>query len=408
MFKADFIRDTTSFDALASSLAGSQTAAELGAHNLSAALLKSYLVEVRIPSDRLEDTFRQSDDFKFYQTSPGFFQVLFDSPRKDESQGAFFEVLSERVGVLYTKDSGPFADSRAEKLSLHTEGFERLHITGPSFMGMWNEVSQRIPGYRFVEIGCRKDQIISLLAGQDFDLVDGRHESTSSNLVLRDTVSDLQESLTKLQAAYSAFRAIRKIRLPSRNGGGNAIYGNGKVTNRCNSLFDHRQVIAFLASFYGQVLERTERLVRGVGLTPVEGIQQGHCTLTYRFPQPFHVDFVEKLVKEMFAKGGEVKPHFQIRGKPISFKKGHYQIYGIDGREFVPINLEITKNHILAMIDRSVSVSGSVIHRLISNLQLYVVPPAEIWLENVNLLRLAEDAARSADFDHFDFSVLED
>lgn len=83
----------------------------------------------------------------------------------------------------------------------------------------------------------------------------------------------------------------------------------------------------------------------------------------------------------------------------MKLKSGHFQIYGVDGREHVPINLEITKNHLLALVESSVY--PSVIQRLIINLQLYVTPPSEIWLGNCNLLKIAEAAAARANFNQF-------
>lgn len=408
MFSFAFIKSTPSIESLTEKMQGYQASRleDLKRESLSAALLKSYLVETRYRADELEDAFRHSDEFKFYQTSPNFFQVFYDAPRFEESEGAFLEILSERVSVLYTKDKAGASDSRTEKLLGTSTGFESLHITGPSFMGIWNEISPRIPGYRFVEIGCRKDQVVSLLAGDDLDLLADSHESTSSNLVLRDTVNDIQESLAKLQDAYAAFRSIKHIRLPSRSGGGHTVFNNGKVTNRSRSFSEHREILIFFAAFYTNVILSTEALLRDAHAVPSTGQTTGKpVPLVYRFPRPLPIEFVDRLVQAMFSKNGEVKQYFQIRGKPMQLTRGRYQVYGVDGREFAPLNLEITRDHILALVERTVA--GSVIQRLIINLQLYVMPASEIWMGSVNLLKLAEDSARKANFDHFDGATVD-
>lgn len=404
MFSQAFIGSTTSIEALGEKVQASQArqVEQLRERQtLSGALLKSYLVEMRASPDELQEIFRSSQEFKFYQLPNNFFQVYYDSPKNKESQGAFFEVLTDRVGVLYTKDQAQLADSRAAKLTRESPKLDTLHITGQSFMGLWNTVSPKIPSYRFVEIGCRQDQIVSLLTGQDDDLFENT-ESTSSNLTLRNTVADIDGSLQKLQAAYAAFRAIRHIRLPSRNGGGHAIYSDGKITNRSYSFIEHHEMLTFVAAFYTDILDSTEKLMRSTldSAAPYSRSPQPKVTpLLYKFSRPLNTKFLARLIKSMFTKKGEVRQHFQLRGRPMKLKSGHFQIYGVDGREHVPINLEITKNHLLALVESSVY--PSVIQRLIINLQLYVTPPSEIWLGNCNLLKIAEAAAARANFNQF-------
>lgn len=97
---------------------------------------------------------------------------------------------------------------------------------------------------------------------------------------------------------------------------------------------------------------------------------------------PLLIKFSEKLELATFDRWiGSLKRknnRFRLWGIPIDLGPGKVHIYAVDNRSWQPIDLEITRDHVYALLPEGTC--GNTIHRLVANIRRFVDPKLEAFI----------------------------
>jgi hypothetical protein len=69
---------------------------------------------------------------------------------------------------------------------------------------------------------------------------------------------------------------------------------------------------------------------------------------------------------------------FRLWGIPIELGPGKVHMYAVDNHLWQPIDLEITRDHLYALLPSGTC--GNTIHRLVANIQRFVAPKLETYI----------------------------
>ena len=94
-----------------------------------------------------------------------------------------------------------------------------------------------------------------------------------------------------------------------------------------------------------------------------------------------------------------MKNRFRLWGNPIRLGPKKVHVYGVDKHLWQPIFLEITDKHIVAIIPKGTC--GNTVHRLVSNIQIYLDPAAEVTLGNKSYREIAKDSSREITYEQY-------
>jgi hypothetical protein len=198
-----------------------------------------------------------------------------------------------------------------------------------------------------------------------------------------DRIAVVQEKLAKLQEIYTPLYAISLLRFPSAlERGGHDFYDNGKVTNRSGNFRDHRNHLLYVQRIYDQLMKYTEEKVW-------YSLDKETVTIPGAFQKlvgaPVFIKFSEPIGNETFeywldSTFGRANNRFRLWGNPIRLGPQKVHVYGVDRHLWQPLFLEITTKHLMAIIPKGTC--GNTIHRLITNIQRYLDPAADVFIGN--------------------------
>lgn len=336
----------------------------------------------------------------------------------------FLEILNPRYFVFYTLHESQKSDRWVRNLVYNSPELDHVWLSGLTFNVLWQRVIQLNRPNRYARILFQHESIYQIDndgAVQDVQSMEDQSEEDDENVTtdlfdeensveiverraskfsLVDKISVVQEKLEKLQEIYFPLYAISQLRFPSPVGrGGHDFYSDGKVTNRSGNFRDHRTHIIYIQRIYDELMKITEDKVW-------YSIQEANISTPGAFQKligsPLSINFKEPLNQETFdhwikSTFGRSRNRFRLWGNPIRLGPKKIHVYGVDRHLWQPIFMEITDKHLLAIIPRGTC--GNTVHRLVTNIQRYIDPAAEVYVGDMKYHDMADTSSRGVKYE---------
>jgi hypothetical protein len=366
-------------------------------------LVKSYILET-VPQQRQQKplpTVLREAGCELIPLDESLYKVY------DKQQGVavgFLEALLPRFPVLYTTDESRTMDSWVGGLVRKSHALDRLWLSGRAFQELLRAVLLLAPNHRFGRLVFRHSNLFegpdtSETAGHPDGMESGEDDADGTVTGLRmrddddyvperrdtrfevvDRLSELRAKLPALQGIYAPLYAISQLRFPARGPGGHDFRFDGKVTNRSSSFADHRQHIEFVIGMYKRATERTESSAwlamedTHLGANAA-GTRLVGAPVRLQFSKPLDQGTFDRFITSAF---GRKNDRFRLWGHPIRMGSRRIHVYGMDRHLWQPIFLEISTEHILAIIPEGTC--GNTVHRLVTNVQHYLDPGVQVTI----------------------------
>ena len=208
----------------------------------------------------------------------------------------------------------------------------------------------------------------------------------------------MHDKLRKLQDIYAPLHAISQLRFPSPAGrGGHDFYDNGKVTNRSDSFRDHRSHLLFVVRIYERLLGMTEEQawysVKTSASLPGAFRKIVGAPVVIRFQEPLRPQVFDFWVQSTFSRP---RNRFRLWGHPIRLGPTKVHVYGLDCHLWHPLFLELTATGCMAIIPSGTC--GNTVHRLVTNVQRYLDPGADVYIGNTPYKKMVEESSRAVEY----------
>ncbi len=336
----------------------------------------------------------------------------------------FLEILSPRYFVFYTLHESQKSDRWVKNLVYNSPELDHVWLSGLTFNVLWQRVIQLNRPNRYARILFQHESIYQIDndgAAQDVQSMEDQSEENdedvstglfdeensveiverrASTFSLVDKISVVREKLEKLQEIYFPLYAISQLRFPSPVGrGGHDFYSDGKVTNRSGNFRDHRTHIIYIQRIYDRLMKITEDKVW-------YSIQEANISTPGAFQKligsPLSINFKEPLNQETFdywikSTFGRSRNRFRLWGNPIRLGPKKIHVYGVDRHLWQPIFMEITDKHLLAIIPKGTC--GNTVHRLVTNIQRYIDPAADVYVGDMKYHDMADTSSRGVKYE---------
>jgi len=312
----------------------------------------------------------------------------------------FLETLTPRYFVFYSIHESQLIDRWIKKVVCDSPELDHVWLSGLTFNVLWNKIVQINRPQRYAKIIFQHDSIYQIdkeTETQD-EVEDDDDENTITNIgdeednleiferriskfQLVDKISVVHDKLKRLQEIYFPLYAISQLRFPSPVGrGGHDFYDYGKVTNRSGNFRDHRSHIIYIHRIYDALMEMTEKkiwssLEKETIQTPGAFQKLIGSPLSIKFKEPLNKETFDYWVKSTF---GRTRNRFRLWGNPIRLGPKKVHIYGVDRHLWQPIFMEITDQHLTAIIPKGTC--GNTVHRLVTNIQRFIDPAADVYI----------------------------
>ena len=385
---------------------------ELDQKKTKKGLVKSYLLET---VDGFQDTKKTLSDIltpfalELIQIDEGLYKVLNKNSGK---YMGFLECFWEgRYLAFYSLELSKNIDKQVKDLVLLSPQLDHVWLSGWTFNILWEKVKELSNLNRFTRIVFEHESIFEI--DSDTDETDEDQifedeeeqiifERRSSKIALVDKIGLLKDTLNKFQELYSPMYSITQLRFPSPIArGGHDFFHFGKATNRSESFRDHRSHVLYVLKIYRELIKRTQEIA-WFSFEKVS-IQKGGefqkligAPLIVKFREPLNEETFNHFIISTFER---VKNRFRLWGNPIRLGPKKVHIYGVDKHLWQPIFLEITDRHIVAIIPKGTC--GNTVHRLVSNIQIYLDPAAEVTLGNKSYSEIAKDSSKEITYEQY-------
>jgi hypothetical protein len=320
----------------------------------------------------------------------------------------FLERLQPRVVALYSTLRAEDIGARIRHLVLRTPEIDHVWLSGLTFGVLWQFVVQLSRPHRFTRLVFTHDSVFDVDAeGPELDEdEEGRPnepldedlepviERRATTFRLVDRVGEIDRKLKALQNLYYPFYAISQLRFPSPVGrGGHDFFDHGRVTNKSPSFRDHRSHLMFVVRIYQNLLRSTEEQawysIRESAGVPGEFRKIVGAPVVIRFREALSAPVFEQWIGSTF---GRKRNRFRLWGHPIRLGPTTVQVYGVDRHLWQPLFLELTARGCVAVIPNGTC--GNTLHRLVTNIQRYLDPGAEVFIGDKPYTQMVEESAQ--------------
>ncbi len=365
------------------------TVEELEDGKLNRKLLKTYMLETARHSSatpEMDSLFPKHVQLR--RLDDTLYRVE-DSEHQDQVVG-LLEVLEERHPVLYTTLDADVSNRWVRQAVDRNPWLDRLWLSSPILFELWNYVKRTIPSHRYVRLGFEHEAFYEAAHGLDESRDEGIDEPESasddsargmverrrSRVTLTERLGELQAKLPELLDLYDPMHSMVQLQIPSGSRGGHLLYHDGHATNRSDSFVEHRQEIAKVLKLYRNVTEHSEDQLW------LETTEVGDDS--YRLKgAPVTIRFSRPLSEETFARFVDVG----LKRRTSRLRIGGYitwrgptkvHVAAIDRHLWQPLLLEATSQQLTAVLPHGTC--GNTIHRLVTNVQRWLDPNADVWL----------------------------
>jgi hypothetical protein len=386
---------------------------ELDERKVKRPLVKTHLLEVldgrqeRTP-DQYKDLFGRRG-LALKSIDDGLFSV-----RDNSGPIGFLECLRPRIVALYSTMEAQPLSVFVRKLVISSPELDHVWLSGVTFNVLWQIVTRLSAPNRFAKIVFTHDSVYQVdsepeTSETDEELPEPQEETEDSAGVVErraarfqlvDRVSVVSAKLAALQRLYSPLYAISQLRFPSPTGrGGHDFYDNGKVTNRSESFRDHRSHLLFVTRIYEQMLGRTEQQAWYSVTTSLKTHGEFRkivgAPLVVRFVEPLSPATFDYWIKSTFERS---RNRFRLWGHPIRLGPTKVHVYGLDRHLWQPLFLELTAHGCMAIIPNGTC--GNTVHRLVTNIQRFLDPGAQVYLGDQPYAKFVEEASAGIQYEH--------
>jgi hypothetical protein len=368
---------------------------DLRAHMTSRALVKAFLLET---SRNSHDVSATEAFARLGERIEEIDHNLYRVGRPNEPQDwALLETTESRFPVIYTAMERSDADRRVKNVVDKSPWLDRAWLTSPMFHALWEHIGEANIPERFSKIVFEHESVyesnaaegqltgddseVALLEEeQDTDRTDDeadllQPERRRARLQITERIGILRSALQGMRSHYDPLQSIVALRMPAPRRGGHDIYYDGRFTNRSDSVLSLRQTVQLVTALYQGTTMLAEDAARPRSTSYEEGTTRTLGTPVFvRFSKSLDTDTFERLIASLSHK----RNRFRLWGRPIARGTGKIHVYAVDNHLWQPLDLEITRNHIYAMLHEDTC--GNAIHRLIANIQRYVDPKIEAYI----------------------------
>jgi hypothetical protein len=387
--------------------------AGLDSHYTRTPLVKTFLLEhvaarrgrvPRSPADILQGLGAETQplDDEFHEVR--VWENRDGESRPQRRTVGYVERYSERFFAYYTADGANEAKRLVERWVARSPDLDCTWFTSHFLHTLWNrDVSERGDD-RFGKLIFRHESVFDMPTDEvlaienddteepaDEDLDEDRPdlERRTVRSEIKDRIGPIRKVLEKLQDTYVPLNSLYGLRIPSAVGrGSHDLYQEGRITNRADTFEDHRNMVRYLYRTYRTVLEHTEQSA----WFAFEQHHPGASTRTSHKGVPLIIEFKEPLSAATFERWISLafrkRNVFRLWGNPIYLGPTKVHVYGADRHLWQPINLEMTKSRLVAVLPKGTC--GNTFHRLVANVQRYVCPKVEVWLGETPFRELME------------------
>lgn len=386
---------------------------ELDERKTKRPLVKTYLIEVLDGREPRSDN--QTVDL-FSRRGVSLTRIengLFAVRTQAEGPIGFLESLRPRIVALYSTLDSKVLDPLVRRLILRSPELDHVWLSGVTFSVLWQMVTRLSAPNRFARIVFTHDSVYEVdsepqVPDTEEESLEPQDDSEDSTTVIErraasfrlvDRVGVVSSKLAELQRLYAPLYAISQLRFPSPAGrGGHDFYDNGKVTNRSESFRDHRSHVLFVTRIYEQMLGRMEQKAWYSVTTTVK--EHGEfrkivgAPLVVRFAEALSPPTFEFWVKSTFERP---RNRFRLWGHPIRLGPTKVHVYGLDRHLWQPLFLELTARGCVAIIPNGTC--GNTVHRLVTNIQRFLDPGAQVYLGDQPYARFVEEASQGISYE---------
>jgi len=387
------------------------TVDDLRAHMTTRALVKAFLLETsRVNGSRDAIATLSYMHQEVNQVDDTLYRVRWSGETTD---WALIEVEDERYPILYTALETDVANRRVDQLVHSSSLLDRAWFAAPMFQRLWKLVLDAYPGHRFSKIVFEHESIYEtfvddMAAGPDSeeeqdDVGDDEDvmgvERRRARMQITERIGKLDKALQKMRPEYDPLESIVSLRIPAPRRGGHDVYFNGRFTNRSDSMTSLRQTVEVVTRIYRYSTEMAEEASwpQAVDVTTSGKPISLGMPLLVKFSQELELATFERWIASLRRKNNR----FRLWGNPIDMGPGKVHIYAVDNHLWQPIDLEITQDHLYALLPSGTC--GNTIHRLVANIQRFVDPKLETYIGDQkyeDFIAQAPADRASGDFSH--------
>lgn len=187
------------------------------------------------------------------------------------------------------------------------------------------------------------------------------------------------------------FFSLTMTRFPSSTSGGHEFYSYGKVTNRSDGFYAHRNIVKTVLEGYRVLTEHIEDLTWFGGETDrspggIEAAVEG-APVIFQFEEEIPSNVYRSFIDMTFVK---MRGPFRLVGNLIRAGKERYHVYGLDMHLGQRIFLEISPKRFIVILPNGTC--GNTVHRLAVSIQRYLTQKVKITVGHHDYRDLVREA----------------
>lgn len=306
---------------------------------------------------------------------------------------AVIEGAETRFPVLHSTRKTQTIDPLVRSTVMSTPWLDHVWLPGRFFDALWSWTRDTVDPGRLAKLKFSytgKYERLGLAGPPDDDDEsdvddepvdeDGKITEVRQSLFeVADQVGVLGARLEEMRQLYDPLQSTVQIRIPSTVRGGHEVYNNGKITNRSVSFSEQQKIVRLVTDLYRRVTEDAEEKLWYSANEEVRGEGVGFAgrPVFLSFPQPLELSTLHWWADRTF---GLKRNIFRLGGQPMwsGPDRTRLHVYGVDRHLWQPISIEVTRNHLLAVLPEGTC--GNTINRLVTNVQRYLSPSVEAWV----------------------------
>ncbi len=301
---------------------------------------------------------------------------------------ALLEVKNERYPVIYTEVKSDLANRRIDRLVTSSLLLDRAWLSSSMFQHLWGLVERTFPRQRFSRIVFEHESVYQRFEEdpleqneEDDDLEDDSLEDERPHQVERrrarvqisERIGKMQDAVLPWEERYDPLASIVQLRIPAPHRGGHDVYFDGRFTNRSYSTTAFRQTVHDVMQQYDSSTHQLEDAAWPVVAKGQTGLGIG-APLLIQFSEPLDSGAFDRWIDTLRRKTNR----FRLWGTPLMRGPGKVHLYAVDNHLWQPIDLEITRNHVYALLPAGTC--GNTVHRLVTNVQRFVQPKVSAFI----------------------------
>jgi hypothetical protein len=368
-------------------------------------LVKSYVIETvrggaRAP--HAASVFAQAAGLRLTELDGGSLFALRDS----DGVVALMEAAETRFPVIHSTRKAKVIDPIVHNAVMSSPWLDHVWLPGRFFDALWGWTRETVDPGRLAKLKFSYQASFERLDDRPGDYADETDEFDGDDLPaddedgtirevrhsqfeVADRVEVLDQRLERMRALYDPLQSTIQIRIPSTVRGGHEVYNFGKITNRSISFAEQQKIVRLVTDLYRRVTEGAEERLWYAADEDASG---GGAVLRGRpvflaFPEPLELSTLHWWAERTFTNR---RNKFRLGGEPMwsGPDRTRLHVYGIDRHLWQPVSLEVTRNHLLAVLPAGTC--GNTINRLVTNVQQYLSPSVRAWIGDVPYERLLD------------------